>query len=253
MCWPTTRPAPRWSRPSSTTASPSISRSWSPIRASGIRAIADLKGRTFAFGDKGSTSGYLIPLHYFMTQGIDPETYFARKVLHTRAPGDRDAGHAGRARRWRRLQPQPQRDDRAGADPGRAVEIFWQSAPLPNDAVAVSKALYADKAFVGRLQAALADVGGRAEDPARPAAAALHRLRQPRQRLLQADPRRRARHRQAAGPMSLVRPARLAPLRRSPRLSRAGPGYALLVGACVASLLAEDELSLGRNPLANLI
>jgi phosphonate transport system permease protein len=30
-------------------------------------------------------------------------------------------------------------------------------------------------------------------------------------------------------------------------------GYALLVGACVASLLAEDELSLGRNPLANLI
>lgn len=39
---------------------------------SGIKSVADLKGRTFAFGDKGSTSGYLIPLHYFMTQGINP-------------------------------------------------------------------------------------------------------------------------------------------------------------------------------------
>jgi hypothetical protein len=34
-------------------------------------------------------------------------------------------------------------------------KIIWQSAPLPNDAVAVSKALYADKALVARLQAAL--------------------------------------------------------------------------------------------------
>ncbi|HPU81133.1 PhnD/SsuA/transferrin family substrate-binding protein, partial [Accumulibacter sp.] len=30
---------------------------------SGVSSVADLKGRTFAFGDKGSTSGYLIPLH----------------------------------------------------------------------------------------------------------------------------------------------------------------------------------------------
>ena len=46
---------------------------------SGIKSMADLKGKTFAFGDKGSTSGYLIPFHYFMTQGITPETYFFLK------------------------------------------------------------------------------------------------------------------------------------------------------------------------------
>ena len=40
---------------------------------SGIESIADLEGRTFAFGDKGSTSGYLIPLHHLMTLGITPE------------------------------------------------------------------------------------------------------------------------------------------------------------------------------------
>jgi phosphate/phosphite/phosphonate ABC transporter binding protein len=68
------------------------------------------KGRTFAFGDKGSTSGYLIP--YCTT---------SRKVASTRkstcpraahqAPGHPDAGHARPARRRRRLQPQPRRDD----------------------------------------------------------------------------------------------------------------------------------------------
>ena len=66
---------------------------------SGIRSLADLKGRSFAFGDKGSTSGYLIPLHHFMQQGIDPEKYFS-KVLYTKhqaietqvAAGQLDAG-----------------------------------------------------------------------------------------------------------------------------------------------------------------
>lgn len=47
---------------------------------SGINQPADLKGKTFAFGDKGSTSGYLIPLHYLMTQGIDPERYFSKAL-----------------------------------------------------------------------------------------------------------------------------------------------------------------------------
>jgi phosphonate transport system substrate-binding protein len=37
--------------------------------------------------------------------------------------------------------------------------IIWQSAPLPNDAFAVSKTIAADKALVAQLQAALAAVG----------------------------------------------------------------------------------------------
>lgn len=50
--------------------------------ASVINSPADLTGKTFAFGDKGSTSGQLIPSHYFMTQGIDVDRYFSR-LLHT--------------------------------------------------------------------------------------------------------------------------------------------------------------------------
>lgn len=125
--------------------------------ASGIRTVADLKGRTFAFGDKGSTSGYLIPLHYFMTQGINPETYFA-KILHTRhqaietqvTQGVLDAGADYNRNRNAMIEQ--------GLIQAEQSRIFWQSAPLPNDAVAVSRALYADQAFVTRLQAALADV-----------------------------------------------------------------------------------------------
>ena len=125
---------------------------------SGISKLADLKGRTFAFGDKGSTSGYLIPLHYFMSQGIDPQTYFS-KVLHTKhqaietqvAQGVLDAGADYNRNRNAMIEQ--------GLIKAEQSKIIWQSAPLPNDAVAVSKALAADKTFVARLQAALSDVG----------------------------------------------------------------------------------------------
>ena len=43
-----------------------------------VNSLADLKGKTFAFGSVSSTSGSLMP-RYFMTQdGIKPEDYFSR-------------------------------------------------------------------------------------------------------------------------------------------------------------------------------
>ncbi len=125
---------------------------------SGIKSVADLKGKTFAFGDKGSTSGYLIPLHYFMTQGIDPDTYFS-KVLYTKhqaietqvAAGQLDAGADYNRNRNAMIEQ--------GLIKAERSVVIWQSPPLPNDALAVSESLYADKAFVARLQDALARVG----------------------------------------------------------------------------------------------
>jgi phosphonate transport system substrate-binding protein len=125
---------------------------------SGIKSPKDLKGRTFAFGDKGSTSGYLIPLHYFMTQGIDPETYFS-KVLYTShqaietqvTRGALDAGADYNRNRNAMIEQ--------GLIKADASRIIWQSAPLPNDAFAVSRQLAGDKGFVVRLQQALAGIG----------------------------------------------------------------------------------------------
>lgn len=125
---------------------------------SGIQSIADLKGKTFAFGDKGSTSGYLIPLHFFMTQGIKPEKYF-KKVIYTKhqaietqvAQGVLDAG-ADYNRNRNAMIAQ-------GLIKAEQSKIIWQSDPLPNDAFAVSKALFADKKFVTHLQQVLESIG----------------------------------------------------------------------------------------------
>jgi phosphonate transport system substrate-binding protein len=44
---------------------------------SGIRTIREMKGKRFAFVDKATTAGYLLPLAYFMKHGIaDYKTYF---------------------------------------------------------------------------------------------------------------------------------------------------------------------------------
>ncbi len=130
---------------------------------SGLASVQDLlgatgKGRTFAFGDKGSTSGYLIPLHFFTQQGIEPEKHFAR-VLYTKhqaiqmqvTSGRLDAGADFNRNRTAMI-------DQGLIKAGRS-RVIWQSAPLPNDAVAVSATLFGDKAFVKRLQDALREVG----------------------------------------------------------------------------------------------
>jgi len=125
---------------------------------SGIRSIADLKGRTFAFSDKGSTSGYLIPYHHFQKNGIDPDTYFSR-VLHTRhqaiemqvTRGEIDAGADYNRNRDAMISE--------GLIRPQDSVVFWTSEPLPNDAVAVRAELAQDAAFVERLRAALALVG----------------------------------------------------------------------------------------------
>ncbi len=40
---------------------------------SGIRSLADLKGKTFAFGSVSSTSGHLMPRYFLLQAGIAPE------------------------------------------------------------------------------------------------------------------------------------------------------------------------------------
>src|SRR3982751_6619805 len=44
--------------------------------ASPAKTLADLKGRTFAFGAPSSTSGSLMPRYYLLQAGIDPERDF---------------------------------------------------------------------------------------------------------------------------------------------------------------------------------
>ncbi len=124
---------------------------------SGIKSLKDLKGKTFAFGDKGSTSGYLIPFHYMMKEGINPDEYFS-KVLYTKhqaietqvTKGELDAGADYNRNRNAMIEE--------GLIKAEDSKIFWESSPLPNDAVAVSPELFKDKKFVTKLQSALENV-----------------------------------------------------------------------------------------------
>jgi phosphonate transport system substrate-binding protein len=43
-----------------------------------IKSLADLKGKTFAFGSPSSTSGHLMPRYFLQQAGIDPERDFKR-------------------------------------------------------------------------------------------------------------------------------------------------------------------------------
>ncbi|HSC85354.1 MAG TPA: putative selenate ABC transporter substrate-binding protein [Pseudomonas sp.] len=43
-----------------------------------VNSLADLKGKTFAFGSISSTSGSLMPRYFMLKDGIKPETYFSR-------------------------------------------------------------------------------------------------------------------------------------------------------------------------------
>jgi phosphonate transport system substrate-binding protein len=126
--------------------------------SSGINSIEDLKGKSFAFGDKGSTSGYLIPFYEFQKRGLDPEKYFSR-VLHTKHQAietsvtrrELDAGADFNRNRDTMISQ--------GLIKAEDSKIFWTSPPLPNDAVAVSAALAKDAAFVEKLRSALANIG----------------------------------------------------------------------------------------------
>ena len=54
---------------------------------SGIKTLADTKGKDFAFGSPSSTSGHLMPRHFLAEQGINPERDFA----HVAFSGAHDA------------------------------------------------------------------------------------------------------------------------------------------------------------------
>ena len=126
---------------------------------SSIKSIADLKGKTFAFGDKGSTSGYLIPNYHFQKNGIDVNKFLG-KVIYTKhqaielqvTRSELDAG----------ADYNRNRDAMIADGQIKAADsvIFWTSDPLPNDAVAVGATLAKDAAFVSKLRDALASVGG---------------------------------------------------------------------------------------------
>ncbi len=50
---------------------------------SGISGVEDMKGKRFAFVDRATTAGWLLPLYYFKTHGVDDPTTWLKESYFT--------------------------------------------------------------------------------------------------------------------------------------------------------------------------
>lgn len=96
----------------------------------------DARGRSISFADAGSTSGWLIPHHWFLTQGIDPRSFFRYRdgASHAANVISVVSGQVDLATDFDRNLAAMISAGRLRED---QVKVVWRSAPLPNDALAV--------------------------------------------------------------------------------------------------------------------
>jgi len=119
---------------------------------SGLKTVADLKGKRFAFVDPKSASGYLYPRAMLLERGIEPATYFKTttfagsqdKVIAAVLAGQADAGSI--------YEGALGVAQRSGVLVENLVTII-STEPIPHDAIAVRLGL--DDALVKRIQLAL--------------------------------------------------------------------------------------------------
>jgi len=119
----------------------------------GIKTLADLKGKTFSFGSVSSTSGHLMPRYFLLQNGINPEKDFAKfsfSGAHDATAlwvesGKVDAGALNEAV-WEKLVQTKKVDT-------NKVKVFWTTPPFVDYVWAVRGDL--DKDLVERIATTL--------------------------------------------------------------------------------------------------
>jgi len=102
----------------------------------------DIAGKTFAFNDPNSTSGYLVPSAFFMTEmSIDPQKHFSKVIFS----GSHEASILAVANRKVEVAstnlPDLQQLTRENKVPRGGLRVIWVSKLIPNDPVVVRKDL----------------------------------------------------------------------------------------------------------------
>lgn len=115
----------------------------------------DAKGLSISFADVGSTSGWLIPTHWFKAQGIDPKTHFKYRDGASH-PANEIAVASGQVD----LATDFDRNHNSMVERGLIrpdqVKIVWTSEPLPNDPLVVRRGL--DPAITGKIRETVAAI-----------------------------------------------------------------------------------------------
>jgi phosphonate transport system substrate-binding protein len=109
---------------------------------SAIKTMADAKGKTFSFVDPESTSGYLIPLVYFLKDlKIKPEEYFSKVVF----AGTHENSILSVARGTVEVGASNDQSLATAIEKGVLkaddVRAIWTSKPIPNGPTAIRKDL----------------------------------------------------------------------------------------------------------------
>ncbi len=100
----------------------------------------DVAGKTFAFNDPNSTSGYLVPSAFFMMEmGVDPKKHFSKLTFS----GSHEASILAVANKKVDVAstnlPDLQQLTRENKVPRGGLRVIWVSKLIPNDPVVVRK------------------------------------------------------------------------------------------------------------------
>ena len=135
-------------------------------KESGIKSIEELRGRTMAFVDPSSTSGYVYPMVMLMQKGLvqnrDPKTFFKEVVF----AGSHDAGLMallnGHVEAFASFD---QAREQYLKDPAQRERLTWiaESAPIPEGGICARDGL--DPAVFAKVRAALLQMKGPAYTP----------------------------------------------------------------------------------------
>ncbi len=124
--------------------------------SSDVHTLDDLKGKTIAFADVNSASGYLIPRYYLRKEGKDPEHFFSRYIFAggheqsvssvlngTTVAGVTWASGVGDVKKGF-TRGILQRMVQAGTLNMDDIRIVWTSGPIPNGPFVMRQGLPAD-------------------------------------------------------------------------------------------------------------
>jgi phosphonate transport system substrate-binding protein len=127
---------------------------------SDIFSPEDLAGKTFAFNDPNSTSGYLVPSAFFMMElGVDPKKHFSRVTFSGSHEASILAVAAKKVDVASTNLPDLQQLTRENKVPRGSLRVVWISRLIPNDPIVVRKDLPAS--FKSAIQESLTTMRAR--------------------------------------------------------------------------------------------
>lgn len=127
-------------------------------------SLEDLRGKSFAWVDPGSTSGYLFPRAMLEERGLSPDSFFGQqtfagghdKVVIAVMNRQVEAGAIFKDQRERMVQSFP--------NVMQQTKVLGETADIPNDGVAYRKGL--PKEIVDKTNQALLDISARPDGKA---------------------------------------------------------------------------------------